>query len=103
MPNKAQCKTIWAGCVGLRRLTEGIAEMKRMFVLPKYQAQGIGRELTRELIRSARSLGYRTIRLDTVPRLDRAICLYERAGFSRIPPYRHNPDAEAVFMELKVE
>lgn len=39
----------------------------------------------------------------TVPRLDRVICIYERAGFSRIPAYRHNPDAEAVFMELKVE
>ena len=50
----------------------------------------------------ARRLGYRAIRLDTVPRLDRAMRIYEGAGFTRIPPYRHNPDPDAVFMELRL-
>jgi hypothetical protein len=47
-------------------------------------------------------LGYGAIRLDTVSRLDRAIRISEGAGFTRIPAYRHNPDPDAVFMELRL-
>lgn len=93
---------MWVGCVGLRRLPDGTAEMKRMFVLPSHRGQGIGWRLTQEFISLARRLNYTAIRLDTVPRLEHAIRLYERAGFTRIPPYRHNPDPGAVFMELKL-
>ncbi len=98
----AQDDDMWVGCVGLRRLTDGNAEMKRMFVLPSHQGRGIGWTLTEEIVRTARVLRYPAIRLDTVPQLDHAIRLYERAGFSRILPYRHNPDPKAVFMELRL-
>ena len=57
-----------------------------MFVLPACQGKGIGSKLTQEVITLARRLGYRAIRLDTVPRLDRAIRIYEGAGSTRIPP-----------------
>jgi GNAT superfamily N-acetyltransferase len=87
-------------CVALRRLVHGDAEMKSMFVLPAYQGRGIGSKLTQEAITVARRLGHWAIRLDTVPRLDRAMRVYEKAGFTRIPPYRHNPDPDAVFMEF---
>jgi GNAT superfamily N-acetyltransferase len=43
---------VWVGCVGLRRLGGGDAEMKRMFVLPAYQGKGIGSKLTRNSSRS---------------------------------------------------
>jgi GNAT superfamily N-acetyltransferase len=98
----AEEEGVWVGCVGLRRLGGGDAEMKRMFVLPAYQGKGIGSKLTEEFITIARRLGYRAIRLDTVPRLDRAMRIYEGAGFTRIPLYRHNPDPDAVFMELRL-
>jgi len=98
----AQEGEAWVGCVGLRRLRQGEAEMKRMFVLPAYQGKGIGSKLAQKLVTTARQLGYRTISLDTVPRLDRAIRTYERAGFTRIPPYRINPAPDAVFMQLKL-
>jgi putative acetyltransferase len=98
----AQEDGVWVGCVGLRRCSDGNAEMKRMFVRPDYQGRGIGWALTRQIITVARQMQYPAIRLDTVPRLDRAIRLYERVGFILIPPYRHNPDPDAVFMELKL-
>ena len=98
----AQVNGAWVGCVGLRRLPDGTAEMKRMFVLPEYQGQGIGWKLTQAFIVVARDLHYSAIRLDTLPRLDRATRLYDRAGFIRIESYRHNPDPEAVFMGLKL-
>ena len=98
----AQVDGTWVGCVGLRRLPDGNAEMKRMFVLPEHQGKGVGWALTREFIATARNLHYSAIRLDTIPRLDRAIQLYEKAGFVSIGPYRHNPKPDAVFMELQL-
>lgn len=90
------------GCVGLRRLDEGTCEMKRMFVQPGHQGQGAGALLLAGFMAAAAQLGYRAVRLDTIPRLDRALHLYRKAGFRAIAPYRYNPDPDAVFMELEV-
>ena len=49
----------------LRRVSDAVAEIKRMRVAPELQRRGIGRSLLGELERGARELGYRTIRLDT--------------------------------------
>lgn len=37
---------------------------------------------------------------DTVPSMTGALALYGSLGFTVIPPYRHNPIAGAVFLEL---
>jgi putative acetyltransferase len=90
----------YVGCIGLRDLGEGVGEMKRMYVRPSYQGKGIGRDLLDAFLHVATEYHYRKIRLDTVPRLARALKLYRNAGFVEITPYRHNPDPEAIFMEL---
>ena len=52
-------------------------------------------------MQSARALGYRRVRLDTVAsRMESAMRLYDAMGFARIAPYYESPIADTVFMEL---
>lgn len=76
-----------AGCVALRDLGDGAAEMKRMFVPEAFRGLGIGRALAQRIVEEARELGYRRLRLDTSHRQMEAIRLYEGLGFRRVPPY----------------
>jgi GNAT superfamily N-acetyltransferase len=89
-----------AGCVALRDMGAGIAEMKRLYVAPDYRGLGIGRSLTEDFILVARGLGYSAVRLDTIPRLGVAYTIYQKFGFRKIRPYTYNPDPDAIFLEL---
>jgi len=89
-----------AGCVALRRLSDEICEMKRLFVRPQCRGLGIGKALATKVIEGAREIVYRTMRLDTVPAMQTAIALYVSLGFREIEPYRYNPIEGAKFMEL---
>lgn len=88
------------GGVGLRRIEERICEMKRLFVYDSFQDRGVGRQLCTQLIQAARSLGYETMRLDTLERMKSAMGLYTHLGFKEISPYRFNPDPTTQYLEL---
>jgi GNAT superfamily N-acetyltransferase len=88
----------WEGQVavaggGVRRLDDGVAEIKRMFVRPAARSRGIAGQLLTALEDAARALGYRRVRLDTGPKQAHAEKLYRRAGFAPVAPYNDNPYA----------
>jgi ribosomal protein S18 acetylase RimI-like enzyme len=89
------------GCVGLRPLADdGVCEMKRLYVAPEGRGLGLGKALAEEIVKTARRIGYREMRLDTLPSLTTAVLLYERMGFTAIPPYYDTPIAGTLFFSL---
>ena len=88
------------GCVALRKIDDGICEMKRLYVRPAFRGMGAGRLLVTAVLEAARECGYRVMRLDTLVSMKEARALYESFGFIRAAPYYEHPSAEAVFMEL---
>lgn len=92
-----------AGCVALHRLDRETCEMKRLYLRPKFRGEGIGRALAERIIAEARTIGYKAMRLDTVePVMKNAVQLYRDLGFREIAPYRSNPIAGALYMELEL-
>lgn len=91
-----------AGCVAFRTIGHLVCEMKRLFVRPEHHGLGLGRRLCAQLIETATSRGFRTMRLDTGDLLTEARMLYQSLGFVDAEPYYDCPPdlrKHLVFME----
>jgi ribosomal protein S18 acetylase RimI-like enzyme len=90
----------YIGCVALRPLENSICEMKRLYVVPGFRGQKIGRALAEGIIDEARKIGYTHMRLDTIGTMTEAKSLYLSLGFRSIKPYRYNPLDKPTYFEL---
>lgn len=91
------------GVVGLKPLLPGIAEIKRLYVVPQARRGGLGRRLAERAIEEARARDYRFVRLDTQRRsMAAAMALYRRLGFAEIAPYGPNPGGGFAFFEKRL-
>ncbi|KAF3385529.1 Acetyltransferase [Penicillium rolfsii] len=91
-------QNVVVGCVGLRRSNEHWCEMKRLYVNPEARGLRVGDRLVEAVIAQAQALGYRGIRLDTLPDMVAAQRLYRRHGFVEIEPYYDTPLKGTIFM-----
>lgn len=99
----AELKGDVVGCVALRPLgDDGVCEMKRLYVKPVHRGLGAGRMLAEAIVERARSIGYQSMRLDTIGNMHAALAIYERMGFEVIEAYYNNPMADVVYMELQL-
>jgi putative acetyltransferase len=90
------------GCAALRKLEPDACELKRLYVRPAFRGQGAARELVKELIAEARSIGYKRMLLDTLPSMQEAHKLYRTIGFREIPAYQKNPIPNSIFFGLEL-
>jgi GNAT superfamily N-acetyltransferase len=90
------------GCVALQPLTQGTAEVKRMYVRPASRGRGIARALAQRVVVEARALGYERLRLGTLTTMHAAQKLYTSLGFRPIPPYRAVEFGDTLFYELEI-
>ncbi len=92
-----------AGCGAVRKLEDGVCEMKRLFVREKFRGKGIGKALAERIVAEARKIGYKKMRLDTDgQRMFKAMAIYKSMGFVEIEAYYHNPYDGVVYLELEL-
>jgi len=94
-----------AGCVGVRPLpdSEGVCEMKRLYVTPEERGHGVGAALAMAAIKAAKEIGYRKLIIDTLPSMRMAVKLYRELGFTEAPSYYQTPVEGTMFLSLDLE
>ena len=77
----AKLDGVWCGCGAVRRLDDGRAELKRMYVAPSHRRLGVGGRVMTALLNEATSLGCTEIVLETGAGQPEALGLYRSFGF----------------------
>ncbi len=96
--------------VGMGALTkagEGIGEIKRMYIRPKFRGCGYGRKLLEKLLEDAKEFGYSKLRLESGIYMETAHRIYRSEGFIEIDKYDGYETPEpflpyTIFMEKKL-
>ena len=92
------------GCIAIKKLEEGICEMKRFYVRENFKGKGLGKRLLKLLLEEAQKMGYKKMRLDTFPSMQIAVDIYRSFGFVEIGPYYESVfKVSLLFMEKNLE
>ncbi|WP_203907041.1 GNAT family N-acetyltransferase [Rhizocola hellebori] len=78
------------GCGALILLDEGVAEIKRLYVLPAHRRNGVARRILLALERKAIAAQVGELILASGTRQPEALPFYESLGYQRIEPYGHH-------------
>jgi putative acetyltransferase len=98
----AQEKGSFVGCVGLRKLSDTVGEIKRLYVQPTARGLGLGEALVRCIVDEGKKLKYVRLVRDTLPSMLAARSLYQAFGFKPVAPYRYEPGSGKAFLELQM-
>lgn len=90
------------GCGALKKINEGTAEIKRMFVKPQYRGNGFAQYILAELERWAKEQGFTRCILETGKENRKAVRLYTLSGYKPIPNYDQYTDIEDSICMQKV-
>lgn len=94
-----------AGCGALKRLSDEVAELSRVYVRPAYRGRGIAKAILEVILARARVMGYKTVCLETAIFMTDAHALYRSLGFQETEPFRQVPEGlknAELFMELRL-
>ena len=93
----------------LKKLEDGVGEIKRMYIRPRARGNGYGKGILEWLEEMAREFGFWVLRLDTAEFLEAAMHIYRKAGFKEIQQYsggewveRSDVKTIALYMEKKL-
>jgi putative acetyltransferase len=72
-------------------------------VRPAFRGRRLGRRMAEDIVRRARSLGYRTLVLDTLGTMEAAQGLYVSMGFTPATSYYVNPLPNVKYFSLDLQ
>jgi DNA-binding MarR family transcriptional regulator/predicted GNAT family N-acyltransferase len=84
-------------CGAVKTIAPGMGSLKRMWVADDARGLGIGRRMLEALESEARTLGLKTLRLETNRALAEAISLYRKAGYREVCRFNDDPYAHHWF------
>lgn len=89
------------GAAGLRKIeNETTCEVKRMYIKPAYQGNGLGKTLLKTVLDTAGEMKYKLVKLDTLgTKMPAAVALYTSFGFRTTQPYNYNPHEGVLYFE----
>lgn len=70
-----------AGIYPTNGLPAGTCELVKMYLVPAARGTGLGRKMIGQCLQTAADIGFRSVYLETMPELKKAVAVYEKFGF----------------------